>query len=171
MLNCQNLILFILPLPLFGILFLIFTPPKQIKLLKLIVLNFSCFSFTSFLIVWRFFKKSVGSFQFTKTLIWFPFLNLNVTLEVDGTSLFFIILTILLISLCLLASWNTINSNLKEFLIAFLFCGAAATINSITATSVADKFSALCLQGAGLNFVLGPISSKIFNFKISQLDN
>ena len=347
MLNCQNLILFILPLPLFGILFLIFTPPKQIKLLKLIALNFSCFSFTSFLIVWGFFKKSVGSFQFTKTLIWFPFLNLNVTLEVDGTSLFFIILTILLISLCLLANWNTVNSNLKEFLIAFLFldfllvgsfcvleiflfsvlfknalilmfliisiwgfgerkilasyyffiytligsilvllsilhilyqigttnykiliisgiflsmhyttyidlafnsieyvmkdgpngslirdirasgvsmffivvyghvcqglyydsytelrqalrcfgvvllllimviafvdyvlswyqmslCRTAATISSITATLVADKFSKFCLQGSGLNFVLSPTSSKIFNFKIIQLNN
>ena len=121
MLNNQNLILFILSPPLFGILFLIFTPSKQIKLLKLIALNFSCLSFTSSLIMWGFFKKSVGSFQFTKTLIWFPFLNLNVTLGVDGISLFFIILTTLLIPLCLLASWNTINSNLKEFLIAFLF--------------------------------------------------
>lgn len=121
MLNIKNLLLFILVSPLLGILFLLFIPDRHTKLLKLVALNFSCLPFTCSLIMWGFFKKSVGSFQFVKTLIWIPVLNLNVTLGVDGISIFFILLTTLLIPLCLLTSWSSINFNLKEFLVAFLF--------------------------------------------------
>ena len=60
---------------------------------------------------------SVGSFQFVLNFFWLPLLNLNVSLGIDGISLFFILLTTLLIPLCLLASWNSVNFNLKEFLI------------------------------------------------------
>jgi len=42
-------------------------------------------------------------------------------LGVDGISLFFILLTTLLIPLCILASWNSVGHSLREFLIAFLF--------------------------------------------------
>ena len=46
--------------------------------------------------------------------------NINFTMGVDGISLFFILLTTLLIPLCLLVSWDSIKFNLKEYLIAFL---------------------------------------------------
>ena len=62
----------------------------------------------------------MGSFQFVSKLLWIPFLNFNLTLGVDGISLFFILLTTLLIFLCVLVSWNSVKINLKEFLIAFL---------------------------------------------------
>jgi proton-translocating NADH-quinone oxidoreductase chain M len=120
MFNIQNLIVFILMFPILGILLLLLVPSRQEKLLKLIALNFACLSFTGSLLLWGFFQKSVGSFQFVVNLFWVPFLNLNITLGIDGISLFFIILTTLLIPLCLLASWNSISFNLKEFLIAFL---------------------------------------------------
>jgi len=51
---------------------------------------------------------------------WLPSLNLNFTLGIDGISIFFLILTTLLIPLCILTSWNSVGNNLKEFLIAFL---------------------------------------------------
>jgi proton-translocating NADH-quinone oxidoreductase chain M len=120
MFSIQNLITFILLFPIFGILLLLFIPSRQEKLLKLIALNSACLSFTGSLILWGFFQKSVGSFQFVVNLFWVPFLNLNITLGIDGISLFFILLTTLLIPLCLLASWNSVSFNLKEFLIAFL---------------------------------------------------
>jgi NADH:ubiquinone oxidoreductase subunit 4 (subunit M) len=41
-------------------------------------------------------------------------------LGVDGISLFFILLTTLLIFLCILISWTSVEINIKEFLIAFL---------------------------------------------------
>jgi proton-translocating NADH-quinone oxidoreductase chain M len=107
--------------PIFGILLLLFIPSRQEKLLKLIALNSACLSFTGSLLLWGFFQKSIGSFQFVVKFFWLPVLNLNVTLGIDGISLFLILLTTLLIPLCLLASWNSVGSNLKEFLIAFLF--------------------------------------------------
>jgi len=47
-------------------------------------------------------------------------LNVNLNLGIDGISLFFVLLTTLLIALCLLISWDTVKFNLKEYLISFL---------------------------------------------------
>lgn len=121
MFNIQNLIIFILIIPIFGILLITITPSRKEKTLKSIALNCSCLSFTGSLILWKFFRNDRGYFQFVLNFFWFPVINLNVSLGVDGISLFFIILTTLLIPLCLLTSWNNINFHLKEFLIAFLF--------------------------------------------------
>merc|ERR1712161_154668 len=70
--------------------------------------------------LWIFFNKSIGTFQFVNKFFWIPILNLNFTIGVDGISLFFILLTTLLIPICLLASWDSIQINLKIFLISFL---------------------------------------------------
>ena len=90
-------------------------------MLKTIALNFSCLSFISSLFLWSFFQKSSSSFQFVVKFFWLSYWNLNFTFGIDGISLFFVLLTTLLIPLCLLTSWNSINIYLKEFLIAFLF--------------------------------------------------
>ena len=119
MLNLNNLLIYILLFPIFGIFLLAITPSKEETLLKVIALNFACFSFIGSLIVWFFFHKSVGYFQFVTKFDWIPFLNLTFTLGVDGISLFFLLLNTLLIPLCLLTSWNSINTNIKEFLILF----------------------------------------------------
>jgi NADH:ubiquinone oxidoreductase subunit 4 (subunit M) len=87
---------------------------------KIIALNFSAFPFLIFVVLWGGFKKSIGSFQFVTKILWVPVLNLNVTLGIDGISLFFLLLTTLLIPLCILISWNSVQFNLKEYLIAFL---------------------------------------------------
>jgi proton-translocating NADH-quinone oxidoreductase chain M len=120
MFSIKNILIFILIFPIIGILLLLITPSKQEKLLKIIALNSACLSFTGSLILWGFFQKSSGTFQFVLNFFWVPALNLNLTLGVDGISLFFILLTTLLIPLCLLASWSSISFNVKEFLIAFL---------------------------------------------------
>lgn len=117
----ENLLFYILIFPIFGILLLLLIPAGKEKLLKIVALNFACLSFIGSLLLWGFFQKSTGSFQFVVNFLWLPSFNLNFTLGVDGISLFFVLLTTLLIPLCLLTSWNSVNSNLKEFLIAFLF--------------------------------------------------
>ena len=68
------------------------TPSKEETLLKVIALNSACFSFIGSLIVWFFFHKSVGYFQFVTKFDWIPFLNLTFTLGVDGISLFFLLI-------------------------------------------------------------------------------
>jgi proton-translocating NADH-quinone oxidoreductase chain M len=116
----QDLLSYMLVVPLIGILILLFINPEQQKLLKIVALNFASIPFVGFLFVWGGFKKSVGTFQFVTKLLWIPILNLNMTLGIDGISLFFLLLTTLLIPLCLLISWNSINYNLKGYLISFL---------------------------------------------------
>jgi len=116
----KNVLIYILLLPLFGAFLLMLIPSKNKKLLKLIAISCSCLTFLGSLILWVIFNKSIGIFQFVTKILWIPTLNLNFTLGVDGISLFFIILTTLLILLCLLISWNSIQQNLKEYLLAFL---------------------------------------------------
>jgi NADH-quinone oxidoreductase subunit M len=120
MLNRRNLLIITLLFPIFGILVLLFIPSRQKKLLKIISLNLACLSFTSSLVLWGLFENSTGSFQFVTSLFKLPVLNINISLGIDGISLFLILLTTLLIPLCLLASWNSVSFNLKKFLIAFL---------------------------------------------------
>jgi proton-translocating NADH-quinone oxidoreductase chain M len=116
----RNLLVYILMFPIIGISLLLLVPSRETRLLKFIGLNSACASFIGSLLLWGSFSKSVGFFQFLVKLSWFPLLTLNFTLGVDGISLFFILLTTLLIPLCILTSWNSVGHSLKEFLIAFL---------------------------------------------------
>ena len=116
----QDILYYTALIPIIGILILLFIDSEQKKLLKIIALNFSCLPFISLLFVWSGFKKSIGIFQFVTQILWIPVLNLNMTLGIDGISLFFLLLTTLLIPLCILISWNSIGYNLKGYLISFL---------------------------------------------------
>lgn len=120
MILIKNILSFTLLLPLLGSFLLLITPFQNKSVLKSIVLNFSCLTFISSLVLWIFFDKSIGTFQFTEKFLWIPILNINFPLGVDGISLFFVILTTLLIPLCLLASWKSIDTDLKKYFMAFL---------------------------------------------------
>ena len=120
MLYIKNILSFTLILPLLGTLVLLFIPHSNKILLRSVAFNVSCLTFISSLCLWVFFNKSIGSFQFVEKFFWIPILNLNFPLGVDGISLFFIILTTLLIPLCLLASWDSIKFDFKKYLISFL---------------------------------------------------
>ena len=116
----ENLLVNIAVLPLIGVFLLLLVPSKNSKILKLIALNFSSLPLVGSLFLWFFFKDFLGQFQFVTKLYWFSFLNVNVALGIDGISLFFLILTTLLIPICILLSWGSVKKDLREYLIAFL---------------------------------------------------
>ena len=116
----KNILLYLFILPLVGISFLFITPSNRHLLLKQIAFSTACITFIVSLLIWIFFNKFTGNFQFVTQVFWVNSLNLNLTLGIDGISLFFLLLTTLLIPLCLLVSWNSINKYLKEYLISFL---------------------------------------------------
>lgn len=120
MLLISKLLIFVLILPLLGVFILSFISSHNHRLLKLVSLNFSCLTFILSLFLWIFFNKSVGIFQYVNVFSWLPFWNINFVVGVDGISLFFILLTTLLIPLCFLASWTSIQSNIKYYVILFL---------------------------------------------------
>jgi proton-translocating NADH-quinone oxidoreductase chain M len=77
-------------------------------------------SFVLSTFLWVLFDRSTAKFQFVEEFLWIPSSNINFFIGVDGISLFFVLLTTLLVPLCLLASWNSVKIYVKEYMIAFL---------------------------------------------------
>jgi len=115
----ENILFYLILLPLFGLIYLITIPSSNFLKLKQVALDCFCLVLNLSLFTWVCFDNSTNKLQFIIKILWIPVLNLNILLGIDGISLFFIILTTLLLPLCLLVSWFSIKKNLKEFLILF----------------------------------------------------
>ena len=116
----KNLLFYILLLPLLGAVSLLPISSSNSYLLRQVALSFSCLTFVLSLVVWVLFNKSIGTFQLVNKFFWIPILNLNFALGIDGISLFFLLLTTLLIPICIITGWETIKMDIKKYLIAFL---------------------------------------------------
>jgi len=66
------------------------------------------------------FDPSAAGFQFVEQSGWLKALGLQYHLGVDGISLFFVALSALLTPICLLSTWGSIKTRVKEFMVAFL---------------------------------------------------
>lgn len=66
------------------------------------------------------FDKDSADFQFVEQGIWFSALDISYHVGVDGISLFFVVLSAFLVPICILASWNSIKTRVREYMIAFL---------------------------------------------------
>ena len=66
------------------------------------------------------FDTTTYAMQFTETVPWVPSLGITYSLGVDGISLLFIFLTALLGWICVVASWEAIDTRVKEFMISLL---------------------------------------------------
>lgn len=117
--NSQNIILYLLIVPLVGILSLLLLPSWNVLLIKQTALLFSGLTFLLSLFLLIFFNLSQSQFQFYLKLNWISILNFDFIVGIDGISLFFVLLTTLLIFLCLLVSWDSIKYNLKLYFITF----------------------------------------------------
>jgi NADH-quinone oxidoreductase subunit M len=72
------------------------------------------------LILWFSFDKSTADFQFVELHQWMPEFGLSYHLGVDGISVLFVLLATLLTPICILASWEAVQSRVREYMIAFL---------------------------------------------------
>ncbi|MDP7669055.1 MAG: NADH-quinone oxidoreductase subunit M [Alphaproteobacteria bacterium] len=66
------------------------------------------------------FDSDVAGFQFVETEQWISGLGIHYRMGVDGISVWFVLLSTFLTPLCVLASWESIRSHVKEYMIAFL---------------------------------------------------
>jgi proton-translocating NADH-quinone oxidoreductase chain M len=107
-------------LPLVGAVILVFTNDNHLDRIRNVALSFSMLTFFLSTFLWVLFDRSTAKFQFVEEFLWIPSSNINFFIGVDGISLFFIILTALLIPLCILASLYSVKIYLKEYMIAFL---------------------------------------------------
>ena len=71
------------------------------------------------LYAWTLFNPALPGFQLVEQKDWFSHAILY-KLGVDGISMPFVLLTAFLMPLCILASWASIESRVKEYMIAFL---------------------------------------------------
>lgn len=66
------------------------------------------------------FDPSSAEFQFVEQSDWFRQLGIDYHMGVDGISIFFVLLSVFLTPLCILASWNSIKKRVREYMAAFL---------------------------------------------------
>ena len=107
-------------LPLIGAVILVFTNDNHLDRIRNVALSFSMLTFFLSTFLWVLFDRSTAKFQFVEEFLWIPSSNINFFIGVDGISLFFVILTALLVPLCILASLHSVKIYLKEYMIAFL---------------------------------------------------
>lgn len=112
-------------LPILGTLFVILTPmdtEKSINKGKIIALTTSILTLLESLRLWLGFDNSTSKFQYALKFDWLLGAAYNdvIFFGLDGISLFFVLLTGILIPICQLASWNTVRFLQKEFLVCIL---------------------------------------------------
>lgn len=109
-------------LPLVGVALLLLTRGDT-ALGRRNILNVSLlttvFTFVVSLFIWINFDNSNTGFQMVEKHSWLG-TGTSYHVGVDGISMLFVILTTLLMPFCILASWNSVEKRLKEYMIAFL---------------------------------------------------
>ena len=106
--------------PLIGVIILFIIPSTHEYLCRNFALWIACLTFLFSLLIWIQFDANTSFFQFSETFKWFTFLNFYYTIGIDGISLFFILLTTFLVTICILVSWSSVHINIKDYLICFL---------------------------------------------------
>ena len=72
------------------------------------------------LVLWQKFDTSSAGFQFRETAQWLPDFGVTYRMGLDGISVLFVLLSTALTPVCILASWDSIKTRVREFMMAFL---------------------------------------------------
>ncbi|WP_130470593.1 NADH-quinone oxidoreductase subunit M [Candidatus Magnetaquicoccus inordinatus] len=107
-------------LPLVGALVIFFAVKDNPKLIRYLALGTSLLTFIVSLQILKGFDNSTAAFQFMEEAAWLPAYGITYRMGVDGISLPFVLLTALLTPLCILASWESIQTQVKGYMVSFL---------------------------------------------------
>ncbi|MDI6726251.1 MAG: NADH-quinone oxidoreductase subunit M, partial [Smithellaceae bacterium] len=99
---------------------LLFLPRQNPGLIRATALVISLLEFVISLPLWFLFNNDSGDMQFVEQAPWFPEWGISYLVGIDGISLLLILLTTLLTTICVLASWHDIKDRVKEYFVAFL---------------------------------------------------
>jgi NADH-quinone oxidoreductase subunit M len=72
------------------------------------------------IVLWVRFDPSNGGFQFVESAAWLPQAGISYKMGVDGISVLFVLLSTALTPICILASWESIQTRVREYMLAFL---------------------------------------------------
>ena len=121
------LLLSLLFVPLIGIfliitnlhnLFVNFYSYAYLRLIKWIALSTSIVNFIISLVIFIFFDFSYNQFQFVQEP--YDVMGYNIYLGIDGISIYFILLTTIIMPIALLSNWTSISENIKWYLVLIL---------------------------------------------------
>jgi len=108
--------------PLVGVLFiLLIRDDNEIgrRNIRNVALLTTVFNFVFSLYIWAAFDPSDPGFQMVEHAQWMGS-GIAYRMGVDGISMLFVILTTFLMPLCILASWDSVQTRVKDYMIAFL---------------------------------------------------
>ena len=80
----------------------------------------SLITFFLSLVLWVKFDRTDGGFQFAEVANWLPQYGISYRMGVDGISVLFVLLSTALVPLCIMASWDSIQTRVREYMAAFL---------------------------------------------------
>ena len=109
-------------LPLAGALFILLIRGDQeivSRNARQVALWTTIVTFILSLSLWVGFDRTTADFQFTEKAEWMGG-AITYHMGVDGISVLFVLLTTLMMPLCILASWKSINTRVREYMVAFL---------------------------------------------------
>jgi NADH-ubiquinone oxidoreductase chain 4 len=89
-----------------------------LRIIKWIALSASIINFIISLIIFIFFDFSYNQFQFVQEP--YDIMGYNIYLGIDGISIYFILLTTIIMPIALLSNWTSISENIKWYLILIL---------------------------------------------------
>ncbi|GJL84872.1 MAG: NADH-quinone oxidoreductase subunit M [Micavibrio sp.] len=103
---------------------------------KHMALYTSLFALAFGLFLYKGFDGASAEFQFVEKVEWFSSPGFTYHMGVDGISVFFVLLSVFLTPICILASWDAIKTRVKEYMIAFLvlesfMVGAFCALDSV----------------------------------------
>lgn len=107
-------------LPVLGALIILLNRRSWETLTKWIALGTSVATFLLSVPLFTNFDRTTHKMQFAEKHTWIPTWNINYFLGVDGISVLFVLLSTLTAILCVLISWESIKTKVKEFYIAIL---------------------------------------------------
>ncbi|MFN4273860.1 MAG: NADH-quinone oxidoreductase subunit M [Aliihoeflea sp.] len=93
--------------------------PAARRNIRNVALLTTAFTFVLSLFIWIGFDNNYAGFQFVEKVAWLDS-GISYHMGVDGISMLFVILTTFLMPLCVLASWESVQTRVKEYMIAFL---------------------------------------------------
>ncbi|MEO0637750.1 MAG: NADH-quinone oxidoreductase subunit M [Pseudomonadota bacterium] len=108
-------------LPLVGALIILFIADdtdQGKKNIRSVALLTTAFTFLLSLLIWVNFDAGNPGFQMIERTQWIA--GLEYHMGVDGISMLFVILTTFLMPFCILASWEAVNKQVRNYMVAFL---------------------------------------------------
>jgi NADH-quinone oxidoreductase subunit M len=111
----MNLLLLVLLLPAAGFLIALALPRSSPASSRYWALGISIVTFLASLALLGWFNRTLGGDQFTVDLLWISSPEIRFHIAADGVSLWLVLLSTFLTPICVLISWNHIQTRVKEF--------------------------------------------------------